>query len=179
MRNCCLGSFAANDPPSQLRNGSYEDEKPRPPGTSYSSARAALLLLTAQISLAGSATWLLSPQDSAWENAQQLDGRWAAKWAVRYRDVRSLLADRREHLDVCGGEQHRVRLQLQLFHLQHLAGGRGGPGGELIFSGTGVRNNSNVLQTFVAGDRGQIIFNNTSTAASDQMPLLTRCRSRP
>src|SRR5438094_1389126 len=29
----------------------------------------AALLLTAQISLAGSATWLLSPQDSAWENA--------------------------------------------------------------------------------------------------------------
>src|ERR1051325_1729739 len=30
---------------------------------------ATILLLTAQISLAGSATWLLSPQDSAWENA--------------------------------------------------------------------------------------------------------------
>src|SRR5215470_9580996 len=29
---------------------------------------AALLMLTAQISLAGSATWLSSPQDSAWEN---------------------------------------------------------------------------------------------------------------
>jgi hypothetical protein len=29
---------------------------------------AAVLALTAQISLAGSATWLLSPQDSAWEN---------------------------------------------------------------------------------------------------------------
>ena len=33
------------------------------------SIAAAGLLLTAQISLAGSATWLLSPQDSAWENA--------------------------------------------------------------------------------------------------------------
>src|SRR5215831_5085685 len=33
------------------------------------SIAAAVLLLTAQISLAGSATWLLSPQDSAWENA--------------------------------------------------------------------------------------------------------------
>ena len=29
---------------------------------------AAMLLLTAQISVAGSATWLSSPQDSAWEN---------------------------------------------------------------------------------------------------------------
>ena len=32
------------------------------------SIAAAMLILTAQISLAGSATWLLSPQDSAWEN---------------------------------------------------------------------------------------------------------------
>ena len=32
-------------------------------------AAAAALLLTAQISQAGSATWLSSPQDSAWENA--------------------------------------------------------------------------------------------------------------
>src|SRR5437588_8861048 len=33
------------------------------------SIAAAALLLTAQTSLAGSATWLSSPQDSAWENA--------------------------------------------------------------------------------------------------------------
>src|SRR5215831_9488600 len=33
------------------------------------SIAASVLLLTAQVSLAGSATWLLSPQDSAWENA--------------------------------------------------------------------------------------------------------------
>src|SRR5438477_12387645 len=33
------------------------------------SIAAVLLLLTAQISLASSATWLLSPQNSAWENA--------------------------------------------------------------------------------------------------------------
>ena len=32
------------------------------------SIAAAVLLLTAQINLAGSATWLSSPQDSAWEN---------------------------------------------------------------------------------------------------------------
>ena len=39
--------------------------------TSYivHSIAATALLLTAQVSLAGSATWLLSPQDSAWENA--------------------------------------------------------------------------------------------------------------
>ena len=33
------------------------------------SIAASALLLTAQISLAGSATWLSAPQDSAWENA--------------------------------------------------------------------------------------------------------------
>ena len=32
------------------------------------SIAAVVLLLTAQISLAGSATWLSSPQDAAWEN---------------------------------------------------------------------------------------------------------------
>jgi len=33
------------------------------------SIAAAVLAVTAQISMASSATWLLSPQDSAWENA--------------------------------------------------------------------------------------------------------------
>ena len=37
-------------------------------------------------------------------------------------------------------------------------------GGELIISGTGIINNSGVLQTFGAGESGRIIFNNTSTA---------------
>jgi hypothetical protein len=37
-------------------------------------------------------------------------------------------------------------------------------GTELTISGNGIRNDSNVLQTFVAGEAGQIIFNNTSTA---------------
>jgi hypothetical protein len=39
--------------------------------TSYivHSIAAAVLVLTAQVTLAGSATWLSSPQDSAWENA--------------------------------------------------------------------------------------------------------------
>jgi len=61
------------------------------------SIAAAVLLVTAQISMAGSATWLLSPQNSAWEN-QQLDARRAAQWAILYRDLRSVLPDKREHL---------------------------------------------------------------------------------
>ena len=37
-------------------------------------------------------------------------------------------------------------------------------GGELIISGTGIRQDSCVLQTFIASDGGQIIFNNMATA---------------
>jgi len=37
-------------------------------------------------------------------------------------------------------------------------------GSELTISGTGVTDNSGTFQTFVAGDAGQIIFNNASTA---------------
>jgi hypothetical protein len=38
-------------------------------------------------------------------------------------------------------------------------------GSELIFSGTGVTNNSGTYQSFWAGEAGQIIFNNASTAS--------------
>src|SRR3954466_7064359 len=44
------------------------------------SIAAAGLLLTAQISLAGSATWLLSPQDSAWENANNWTSGGPPNW---------------------------------------------------------------------------------------------------
>ena len=37
-------------------------------------------------------------------------------------------------------------------------------GGELIISGTGIIDNSSVLQTLAADNLGQIIFNNTATA---------------
>ena len=47
-----------------------------------------------------------------------------------------------------------------------------GLGGVLTVSGTGVNNNSSVLQTFDAGDSGQIVFNNASTAASAQMQIV-------
>ena len=101
--------------------------------------------------------------------SQQLDGRWAAQRAVRYCDFRSLFADRGQHFDLGGAEQHRLRLRLRLFHVKHLAvllRVPAGPpvGGELIVSGSGIRQDSSVLQTFVVGDAGQIIFNNTSTA---------------
>jgi hypothetical protein len=47
----------------------------------------------------------------------------------------------------------------------------GASGGELIISGTGVTNNSSALQTFVAQNDGQIIFNNAATAASAHMSI--------
>ena len=89
---------------------------------------------------------------------QQLDGRWPAEWAVRYCDFRSLLAERREHFELCRGEQHRVQLGPASFNFSIL-------GSELIVSGTGIQQHNSVLQTFVAaGNGGQIVFNNTSTA---------------
>jgi hypothetical protein len=39
-------------------------------------------------------------------------------------------------------------------------------------SGTGVTNNSNILQTFVVRNEGQIIFNNASTAGSAHMSII-------
>ena len=95
--------------------------------------------------------------------SQQLDGRRSAQWAVRYCDFRSLLAEKREHLELGGGEQHRVRFQLRLFHFNISPECRVHAGGELIFSGAGIQQSS-VLQTFGAGEAGQIVFNNTSTA---------------
>src|SRR5690348_12720545 len=53
-------------------NHSYKGHMKTSKSTCYIShniATVVLLLLTAQVSLAGSATWLSSPQDSAWENA--------------------------------------------------------------------------------------------------------------
>jgi hypothetical protein len=47
-------------------------------------------------------------------------------------------------------------------------------GCDLIISGTGVTNNNSVLQTFEAGNSGQIIFNNASTAAGAHMSIFNR-----
>jgi hypothetical protein len=47
------------------------------------------------------------------------------------------------------------------------------PGGELIFNGIGILIFNGLTQTFVAGDGGQIIFNNTSTAGREHSGDLT------
>jgi hypothetical protein len=81
---------------------------------------AAVLVLTAQISLAGSATWLLSPAGFSLGKRQQLDAGWAAERAIRCRNVRSVLADKRGHLDLSRGEQHRVHRRLRFFQFVDL-----------------------------------------------------------
>ena len=144
--------------------------------TSYivHSIAAAMLLLTAQISLAGSATWLLSPQDSAWENANN----WTPGGPPNGpSDIATFAQSSQTNVNIStsvGGEQHRVHLRLRLFRFLHLAGGTFRR--ELIISGTGVINNSSVSQSFVAADGGQIIFNNASTAASAHMSIVNAGR---
>jgi hypothetical protein len=120
------------------------------------SVAVALLLLDAQLSLAGSATWLFSPQDSAWENPNN----WTpggppngpsdvATFAASYRSTVNISTP----VEVAG----IVFTLYQAFNIYV-------SGSELIFSGTGVTNNSGTYQSFWAGEAGQIIFNNASTA---------------
>ena len=111
------------------------------------SIAAAVLVLTAQISLAGSATWLLSPQDSAWENANN----WTPGGPPNGpSDIATFAQSSQTNMNICysgGGEQYRVHLRLCFFRFLHL-------GGEVIISGTGVTNNGSVFAaTFEARRR--------------------------
>ena len=130
------------------------------------SIAATPLLLTAQISLAGSATWLLSPQDSAWENANNWTPGGPPNGPSDVATFAQSSQSMREHLDVGGGEQHRVQLRLRLFLFLIILGRA-----ELIISGTGIINNNSVLAN-LRKRMGQIIFNNTATAASACRPLI-------
>jgi hypothetical protein len=127
---------------------------------------AALLLLTAQVSLAGSARWLLSPQDSAWENL----GNWTAGGPPNGpSDTATFGPSSETDVNISSSvELNSIVFASNsdsfTFNISPECPGCSPPGGELIFSGTGISNHNNVLQTFVAGDRSQIIFNNTSTA---------------
>ena len=133
-------------------------------------AAVVMLLLTAPISQAGSATWLSSPQDSAWENANN----WTpggppngpsdiATFAQSsHRDVNVSTSNEVNSI-VFTSNSNSFALHISPF---------GASGGELIISGTGVINNNSVLQTFVARNEGQIIFTNASTAASGNMSIV-------
>jgi hypothetical protein len=129
------------------------------------SIAAAVLLLTAQISLAGSATWLLSPQDSTWENANN----WTAGGPPNGpSDIATFAQTSQRFVNISTPEEANSIVftsDSASFDFSILEG-------ELIISGTGVTNNSSVSQTFEAGNSGQIIFNNASTAASAHMSIV-------
>ena len=120
------------------------------------SIAAAALLLTAQISLAGSATWLFQPQDSAWENPNN----WTPGGPPNGpSDVATFAASYRSNVNISTPVEvdRIVFTAYQDFNIYVT-------GSELTFSGAGVTNNSGTYQSFWAGEAGQIIFNNASTA---------------
>jgi hypothetical protein len=133
------------------------------------SIAAAVLLLTAQISLAGSATWLLSPQDSAWENVNN----WTPGGPPNGpSDIATFAHSSQTDVDISTSEEvNSIVFTSNSDSFTLNISPHGGFGGELIISGTGVINNNSVLKSFVVRETGQMIFNNTSTAASAQMRI--------
>jgi len=125
---------------------------------------AALLLLTAQISLAGSARWLLSPQDSAWENLSN----WTTGGPPNGpSDIATFGPSSQKEVNISTSVEVNSIVFASNSDSFTLNISPSDPGvrGELIFSGTGIQEHNSVLQSFVAaGSGGQIIFNNTSTA---------------
>jgi len=138
-------------------------------GYTIRSGAAALLLLTAQISLAGSATWLSSPQDSAWENPNN----WTPGGPPNGpSDIATFAQSSQRDVNISTSEEvNSIVFTSNAASFTLLFPPYGVIGGELIISGTGVQNNSSVSQTFHALDSGQIVFNNGSTAASAQMRI--------
>ena len=130
------------------------------------SIAAAVLLLTAQISLASSASWLLSPQDSAWENANN----WTAGGPPNGPSDSATFA---QSSQPSVGISTSVEVNSIVFssgsasfHFSISSGVA-----ELIIAGIGVVNNNNVSQSFAAANGGQIIFNNASSAASAHISI--------
>jgi len=130
------------------------------------SIAAATLLLTSQVSLAGSATWLSSPQDSAWENLNN----WSAGGPPNGpSDIATFARSSQREVNISSSvEVNSVGFTSSsesfTFIISPHCLGCPPSGGELIFSGAWIDNQSSVLQTFAAGEAGQIIFNNISTA---------------
>src|SRR5436190_8467377 len=133
------------------------------------SIAAVVLLLTAQVSLAGSATWLFSPQDSAWENANN----WTPGGPPNGpSDTATFAQSSQTDVNISTSEEvNSIVFTSDSDSFTLNIPPDGAFGGELIISGTGVINNNSVLQTFIAQNGGQIIFNNASTAASAHMSI--------
>jgi hypothetical protein len=122
------------------------------------SIAAAVLLLTAQISLAGSATWLSSPQDSAWENANN----WTPGGPPNGpSDIATF--DQSSQTDV--NISTPAEVNSIVFTSNSASYDFSVLGGQLTISGTGV-NNNNIRQNFLVANGGNINFNNASTAGS-------------
>jgi hypothetical protein len=138
------------------------------------SIAAAVLALTAQISLAGSATWLLSPQDSAWENANN----WTAGGPPNGpSDIATFAQSSQTGVSISLSEEVNsiVFTSDSAGYVFSILGCNTiSCGGQLIISGTGVTNNNSALQTFWTRNRGQIVFNNASTAESAQMRIFNQ-----
>jgi len=131
------------------------------------SIAAAVLVLTAQIGLAGSATWLSSPQDSAWENANN----WTPDGPPNGpSDTATFAQSSQADVNISTSEE----VNGIVFTSDSASFGFSilGSGVQLIISGAGVINNNSVSQSFVAANEGQIIFNNASTAASAHMSIV-------
>src|ERR1051325_8434902 len=122
---------------------------------------AAAVLLAAQVTLAGSATWLASPVDSAWENPDNWtpggppngpsDIATFAQSSQRYPNI-STSVEVNSIVFSSGSPSFGI------FILSF------GGGAELVISGAGVINNSGVLQSFFARESQSLVFSTASAA---------------
>ena len=117
----------------------------------HSQHRGGVLLLTTQISLAGSATWLLSPQDSAWENANN----WTLGGPPNGpSDIATFAQSSQTGVNISTPEEVNSIVftsDSAAFVFSIWGCNTVSCGGQLIISGTGVTNNNSVLQTFGRG----------------------------
>jgi hypothetical protein len=128
------------------------------------SIAAIALLVTAQISLASSASWLLSPQDSAWENVNN----WTPGGPPNGpSDIAMFAQSSRTSVNISTPEEVNSIVFTSNSASYHFS--ISWPG-QLIIGGTGVTNNNSVLQAFETNG-GQLIFNSTSTAARAHMSI--------
>ena len=120
---------------------------------------AAVLMLTAQISLADSATWLSMPEDSGWGNPSN----WTPGGPPNGpSDIATFDQSSQTHVNISMPEE----VNSIVFTSDAASYQVSCEFAALIISGTGVTNNSSVSQNFLAANGGRIKFNNASTAGS-------------
>ena len=114
---------------------------------------AALVVLGAQLSLAGSATWLSSPQDSAWENPNN----WTAGGPPNGpSDIASFAQSSQRNVNVSTSEEvNSIVFASNSASFTLYITPFGASGGELIISGAGVTNNSSATPRLRTGRFGK------------------------